>query len=441
MKNLKVAGLYALLLLNPALILWGWWTGSHGLFSSDLAGLLLAFGRLSGLLAVFCVLLEFVLIGRPVWLERVFGFDKLANWHHLNGFLALFFIAVHPVLLGFSYAIDAKITFWAQLVDFFQNFQGVNQAVFSVFLFAAVVMLSVQLIKRRLKYETWLVVHLFIYLAVILAFAHQLQVGGDFLSNKTFTWCWIVLYWLVFGNFIVFRFIKPLYDFFRQDFRVERLVQETADTWSIYISGKHLEKLRIRPGQFMTFRFLDRKRCWQAHPFSVSGAVKNKIFRITVKKLGDSTRAIDGLKKGTKVLIEGPFGTFTLSDRPKQKLLFIAGGVGITPIMSLLHQAAPDNDAILLYGSKTGNDIIFKEELRILSDKYPVKIHHVLSNEENYQGEKGRIDAAKLQKLVADLKERHIYMCGPKEMTDSLCKFLDQASVPREQVHYEKFVF
>ncbi len=441
MKKTTLIGFWAFLLANLFMVIWGWWAGSHGLFSSDTAGLLLAFGRLTGLLGVFCVLLEFVLIGRPVWLERFIGFDRLANWHHLNGFLALSFIFLHPILLGFSYAIDAKTSFLLQMVDFFQHFEGVNLAFISLFIFLTAVVLSVQLIKKRFKYETWHWVHLSIYLAVFLAFGHQLKNGGDLLSNKLFSLYWIILYIAVIAHFIFFRFLMPLYNFWKFDFRVDHLVQETADTWSIFITGKNLANFRVRPGQFMSFRFLDGKRWSQAHHFSISGLLENNLFRITVKKLGDFSSSVAELKKGTKVLIEGPFGVFTLLPEPKQKYLFVAGGVGITPIMSLLHQAAADNDVILLYGSKTTADIIFREELEKLSQEFPVVIHHILSNDPTYEGEKGHIDSDKLQKVVTDLRERQVYICGPRVMTDGICKFLIGYGVPSRQIHYEKFTF
>lgn len=430
-----------LLLANLAVIFWGWWAGSHGLFSSDTAGLLLAFGRLTGLLSVFCVLLEFVLIGRPVWLEKFFGHDKLAYFHHLNGFLALFFILVHPVLLAFSYAMDAKTSFWLQMVDFFQNFEGVAAATVAVFLFLAVVVLSIKLIRRHFRYEAWFLVHLLTYLAVILAFSHQLEIGGDLLGNKLFSAYWTGLYLVVFANFLVFKLIVPLYNFTRFRFEVAKVEQETEDTFSIQISGKNPAKFRMKAGQFLIIRFLQKGFWWEAHPFSVSQRNLDGSFRITIKKLGDFTSRISELNPSAKVFIEGPFGTFTPREEKNCKYLFIAGGVGITPIISILREVCDCHDSILLYAAKKQNQLIFHDELRELGSKYKFPIHFIISDEPDFRGEQGQINLEKLRKLVPDLKDREIYLCGPRPMTAALMKIFSELGIPTGQIHYEKFSF
>jgi predicted ferric reductase len=446
-KTIKI-GLIILLLANFLVVMAGWWAGSHQLFRTDLAGVLLAMGRLSGLLAVFCVLLEFLLMAKPNWLERYYGLDKLARFHHWNGFLALTFIIVHPILLGFSYSLDLNTGFWSQMWDFILHYEDVANAAIALVLFGLLVVVSVSLVKKRFGYELWFLVHLLAYVAVILAYGHEMALGGSLLSNKLFAAYWIGLYVFVFANLVMFRLAVPLWIYLKFQPQVQKVVQETPGAWSIYIRGKNLEQLKVQPGQFFKVRYLANGFWFQSHPFSVSKVPGEKgpvegtedCLRITVKALGDYTSGMGSLKSGTKVLLEGPFGTFTVDPSLDRKYLFIAGGVGITPLIPLIKRAGAAHSTRLLYGSRIENEIIFREELEKLQKELKMfQCVHIISNDQNYRGEKGRLDQEKLLRLVPDLKEREIYLCGPVAMVNSLLVILKQLQIRPGQIHYEKF--
>src|SRR5262249_41744769 len=159
-------------------------------------------------------------------------------------------------------------------------------------------------------------------------------------------------------------------------------------------------------GQFLSVRFLNKSMWWEAHPFSISGIFDNSL-RISPKNVGDFTSKLGSLKKGTKILIEGPFGSFTQNLSTTNKILFIAGGIGITPIRSLIESFGKSNkQMVLLYSNKTEREIVFKNELQNLAKKTNLKIIYVISEDEKFKGEKGRIDKEKLERLVKDIKER-----------------------------------
>ncbi len=438
-ESIKKYGIFAALCANIGVIIGFWWSVSHKLLWGDASSILLALGRLTGLLAVLFVLLQFLLMGRPFWIEKIFGLDKLARIHHLNGYFSISFILLHPILLVTSYAITNKVGLIDQYMDFITNYRDVWQAGIAVVLFTSIVFLSIYIVRKRLKYESWYFIHLLTYLAVLLAFGHQLKIGGDLLMNKAFAYYWWVLYLFVFGNVLLFRFMKPVYNSLKYRFTVSDVVAETADTNSVYITGKNLHNFRTKAGQFIILRFLAKGFWWQAHPFSLSFVPKNNQIRITVKNCGDFTSKIREIKKGTAVYIDGPYGVFTPEHGADVKYLFIAGGVGITPIRSMIEQIAEEHELMLLYANKKTTDIIFKKELEELKTQHGFSLHHVLSDQPDYEGEKGRIDKEKLLRLVKDIKEREIYICGPVPMMDGIIKILKEIGVKREQVHFEKF--
>ncbi|OGY43865.1 MAG: hypothetical protein A2729_05285 [Candidatus Buchananbacteria bacterium RIFCSPHIGHO2_01_FULL_39_14] len=431
---------HTLLWLNWGIIFWFWWTNSGKLISPNLADMAIVFGRLAGLVAAYMILLQFFFMGRLPFLERVFGLDKLAKIHKKNGKWGFYFLILHPILLVWGYSRLAKISLVDQFLDFFFNYPHVYLAVIGLILFIIVVISSIKISRSRLRYEWWYFVHLIAYLAVFTSFWHQIRVGTDLLSSQIFYWYWIWLYLFVFANHLIFRFVRPIYNFFRHQFYVIDVVRETYQAVSIYIGGKNLDRFQIHPGQFMIFRFLAKKFWWQAHPFSLSILPEGKQLRITVKALGDFTAQISDLKIGTRILIDGPYGVFTDLFCVSPKVLLLAGGIGITPIRSLFEQMVKKGrDVSLLYLNKTQKDIVFKDELEIIAQHYGGRVKHIISEEPDFSGEKGRIDQEKIQRLAPDYLSREIYLCGPIPMMDATLKILQELGIPRRQIRYEKF--
>lgn len=427
---LKKLALYALWAINLLVIVLFWWPGAAPLLSTTTATTALALGRLAGLLAVYSICLQVMLTGRARWLEPVFGLDKLTRLHALNGYLALFFIVTHPLLIITSYSLTSGQSFFAQYIEFISTSWLLLQSTLSVLLFITIIGMSLYIVRRRLRYETWYFVHLFVYLAILLAFSHQLTFGGDFLRDPVFRAYWYVLYFFVFGNLLFFRFLRPLYLLARYRFKVSHLIPETHDTVSVYITGQNLNRLKTKPGQFIIVRFLDKQRWWEAHPFSLSYLPKNNTLRLTIKNVGDFTSKISQLKPGTSVYLDGPYGSFTIKKNNQPKYLFIAGGVGITPIRTLIEKLSPTNNLILLYANKSDNDIIFKGELEELATQHTFPIHHLI----------GRLlDTETIKQLIPDFKDREVYLCGPPPMMAAVKKMLYSLGLPKHQLHYEKF--
>ena len=434
--------IFGLLIANYIVLFSFWWVNSGELFAAEsLGGPLLALGRLAGLLAATQILTQLILIGRVKWVETAFGLDKLSRLHRWNGYLILGLIVIHPFLLTQAYAIINSTTYPGQFVDFLKNWEDLLRALAGFLILLGTIGLSITIIRRKLKYETWYFVHIFNYLAIALIFGHQLRFGTD-AQGEWFRLYWYTAYAFAFGNLIWFRFLRPLIKFSKHDFHVSRVVPEDPNgiATSIYITGDKIRNFRIKAGQFMIFRFFQKGFWWQAHPFSLSMMPKNGELRLTAKKLGDFTNQLPLLQPGVEVLIDGPHGLFTEDVINKDKILFIAGGIGITPIRALLESLGDKKlDMTLLYSTKSPSEQVFAEELTELSREHGFKIVNIYADEKIAGAEFGRLDQVMLARLVPDLSERDVFLCGPPPMMDALKIALNNLHLPKKQLHWERF--
>lgn len=434
-----------LLVVNTIIIITFWWfiSGKLMLSNPGLTTTLIVLGRITGLLAVYFILIQLLVIGRVKWIEKTFGLDKLSVAHHWLGIAAFLLIILHLLLLLTGYAQIYELTWIEQFLDFINNWEGLLPAAISIILFIVVIVGSITLVKKRTKYENWYYIHLISYLAILLAYGHQLELGFDLKNNHLFAAYWILLYIFTGVNFVFYRFFWQIYLYKKHHFFVSEIKQETNDTISIYIKGDKLNEFSFQAGQFAIFRFLNKGLWWQSHPYSFSDVPEKGYLRITAKNLGDFSSALQNIPIGTKLLIDGPNGIFTEKTRQPDKIILIAGGVGITPIRALTEKLAQDNkNLVLLYSVRKANQIIFKQELEDLAKKYSanLKIHYIISEEENAHRFK-LINEVCITCLVPDISSREAYICGPAGMMVALKKQLINLGINKSKIYYEKFSF
>ena len=428
--------LAAALAANLAVIFYFWWRGSHAFITGDLGKQLIAYGRISGLLLVFLVLVQLILIGRTGWVEKVFGLDKLSRLHHWIGFFLAALLVGHPLLLTLGYSQFTDSGILEQFVGF-QGWQDVLAATAAFGLFLILILASLIVLTKKMKYETWYFIHLIAYAAILLAFGHQLAVGRD-LQDKSFATYWYALYVFVLLNLLYFRFYLPLRNYLRHGFQVKKIVHETADVISVYLTAHDLPRFRFKAGQFLIVRFLAKGLWWQAHPFSLSCAPGSGL-RLTIKRSGDFTAALWGLKPGTKMLVDGPHGAFTADCAARGKFLFIAGGIGITPILSLIASLTPaGKDCALIYTSRNAAGTVLKNEVDALAANH-CRVHYIMSADAGWTGVKGFLNKEILLHLVPDLLQRDVYVCGPPPMMKKVLADLSSVGVPATRIHFEKF--
>jgi predicted ferric reductase len=426
-------------LLNLGLILFIWVT------TADFGSTPLLFdavGMLFGLLATYFALTQFMLMGRIAWVERQFGLERLARYHRLNGYLAISCILIHPLFITASYALAMHNNLVSQYFSIILHYNYVWLAAIAEILFITVVASSIYIARKRLKFETWYFVHLMVYVAIITASFHQFTTGDSFAGGEhpLARIYWLGIYGFVALNLLIWRFGLSTFNLLRFGFTVDKVVVETKTTTSIYIRGRKIERWRMLPGQFVMVRIFAKGLWWQEHPFSLSWIPHDDLLRITVRDVGDYTHSLSELMPGKRVLVAGPFGRFTREVAQTNKRLFIAAGVGITPIRSLLEEAVrTGQNSVLLYANRTPDDIVFQNELQALAGP-KLRIHHIISRPPKaYRGEAGHVDVVTIKRLVLDYKQRDIYLCGPLRMLDELITALMEAGVAPERLHFERF--
>jgi predicted ferric reductase len=432
---MRKAFLLGLFSLNLLAIFVFWWLGSSTLFKAGTDEVLIAFGRLAGLLLELCLLVQILLISRTPLIERAFGFDKLNRFHRILGYGLSIFLFVHPLLIIIGYANLGQTTVSHQFVDFYTNWTDVRNAMLGILVLMGAIFVSLPFIRKWLNYESWHVSHLFMYLAIFLFFGHQIQTAD--VSSGIALYYWYTLNFGIFALILYYRFLQPFILYFRHRFYVEKVEQESPSTFSVYIGGRRMSEFNFETGQYIHLSFLQRE-LWAPHPFSLSSAPNGKSIRISIKASGDFTSKISKLKVGTKAFLEGPFGKFVERDAKTGKYLLIAGGIGITPIRALVETLeSKSKDVVLLYANRKKDDIVFEKELADLG----VKQHHFLSHESVPGFHEGYISAEKIQSLVPDFKNRDVYICGPVPMMNALIETFKSLGVPKSQLHYEKFSY
>jgi predicted ferric reductase len=420
---------------NAAVVVGLWWRQGGVSDVHDLAGLLTSLGRVTGLLGAFLALVELLLLARVPGLDAV-GLDRVRAWHRRNGTACLTLLLAHTVLITAGYALADDVPVTREAADLLTDYPGVLLATIALGLFVAVVATSMAAVRRRLGYRTWHAVHVGVYLAVALAFAHQLATGQEFQHQPVARAYWWALYAATLAALVAVRVVLPVARSLRHDLRVERVVEEAPGVVSVEIGGRRLDRLPVLSGHFLHWRFLARGHWWETHPFSLSAAPDGRRLRITVKHLGDYSARLASVRPGTRVIAEGPSGGFTSAARRHARVALIAGGVGITPIRALLEDMPGEPGEIaVIYRAAREDDVLFREELDELARRRGADLHYVLGDHRDGVV----LSPERLRALVPDIARRDVYVCGPRSMTEATRASLRGAGVPARHIVSEGF--
>ncbi len=431
----------AAVFLNGGVILALWFADQDMATLRTGAGQLTAAGRIAGLFGAYLVLLQLLLMARIPWLDRLIGMARLAAWHRRAGFWCLWLLLAHPVLLLAGYAASDRRGLLRESWVLLTSYPDVLMATLALALLVAAAVLSVRAVHRRMAYETWYFVHLYTYLAVALAFSHQLADGDEFVTHPLTRVYWSGLYLLTLAALLLWRVGLPLARGLRHQLRVAGIVDEAPGVFSIYLVGRQLDQLPAMAGQFFLWRFLTRDRWWQARPFSLSAAPNGRWLRITVKECGEDTRSLRQLKAGTRVFAEGPYGAFTDAARSHRKVLLIAGGIGITPLRALLEAIPMGVHVVLLYRARRPEDVVFRTELEQLVRWRGATVRYLHEARGRPRDPWRPLGPATIRWLVPDVAARDVYLCGPSGLCADAQRSLRALGVPEQHVHHEQFAF
>ncbi len=443
--GIRATDVVALLVANGALIVLMW--VRHGGLDqlSTPGGPFTAAGQLTGLLGAYLALIQLVLMGRSPWLDEALGMDRLAWAHRWLGFATVWLIGAHGVLIATGYGLGDGQGPIGEAVTLLTTYPYVLWATVGFGLFVLVGVTSLRAARRRLTYETWFYLHLYAYLAIALGFLHQLFTGADFLHDQLAAGYWISLYVTAAALVIVFRFGQPLATTLRHRPRVAAVVEESRGVVSIYLTGRDLDRLAVRSGQYFVVRFLTPDAWWRGHPYSISSAPNGRWLRITVKAMGDDSARIAAVPVGTRVLLEGPYGILTGARRTRPQVTLIAGGIGIAPLRALLESLpARPGDLTLIYRVSHEADLAFLHELEVLAGHRGARVHCVVGHRHNHAADQPPappFDRTTIARLVPSIADQDVYVCGPTGFMQLVERELKGLGVPHRQVHAERFSY
>ena len=425
---------YLLFVLAPlfALLL-----GSH----PPARGLWTEFSVAIGYSGLAMMALQFGLTARFRYVTEPWGEDVIYHFHRQISLVAVALVVAHPIILFIARP---------ELLSLLNSITAPWRARFaalSTYSLLALVATAVWRTKLRLRYETWHLLHLVLAVAALAAGVLHMVGWSFYLDDPWKRALWIGLTILSFVLLSYVRIVKPLF-LLRRPYRISEVRQERGDTWTLVMQPDGHAGFRFRSGQFGWLTVWGSPFKISAHPFSFSSsaAVTDGRVAMSIRKLGDFTSQIDDVPVGRRVYIDGPYGAFTMGN-PADLHVLVAGGVGITPMISMLRTLADEGDkrpVMLLYGSKTWDEITFREELEGLKERLDLKVVHVLENPpEGWAGERGFITAAVFKRhLPPGYADHEYFICGPGVMMDAIERALgDELEVPISKYHSERYSF
>jgi ferredoxin-NADP reductase/DMSO/TMAO reductase YedYZ heme-binding membrane subunit len=424
------------------------WVSNGGLqnLGEGFASGLISLGRLTGLMSADLLLIQVLLLGRVPFIEQAYGQDELAHRHRLIGFTSFNLMLAHIALTVLGYTGSSTLGLVGQTWDLVANYPGMLLATAATGLLVLVVITSVKAARTAMRYESWHLLHLYAYLGVGLAIPHEVWTGADFISSPVARVYWWSLYAAALGAVLVWRVGLPVYRSRRHGIVVHRVVREAPGVVSVYLRGRDLDRMGARAGQFFTWRFLDGHGWTRGHPYSLSAPPTRDTMRITVKNLGDGSARLAGVRPGTKVLVEGPYGRLHSGVRNRRKVTLMAGGIGVTPLRALLEELpyAP-GEATLIYRARDTKELVFRREIDDLAARRGAQVFYVLgrrlSGRDSWLPENAAhlSDAQALRELVPDVADHDVYICGAGPWMDAAEAAALAAGVPPENVHLERF--
>jgi predicted ferric reductase len=425
------------------------WVAGGGLDAFGSVGdALTSTGRLTGLLSSVLLLIQVFLIARVPFVEQAWGQDELMRVHRLVGFSSFNLMLAHIVLTVAGYNASSGLGWVGTFVDQVLHAPGMLLALAGTVAILLVVATSLRRVRARLRYESWHLLHLYAYLGAGLALPHQLFTGADFLDSRVATVFWWGTYAASLAAVLAYRVVLPLVRTRRHRLVVTDVVAESPTVTSVVMKGRRLDRLPVRAGQFLTWRFKDGPGWTRGNPYSLSAAPDGRTLRITAEARGDGSSRLAGLTPGTRVVIEGPHGRLHAGVKRQRRTALIAAGIGIAPLRALLEDLPPGPDeTALVYRVGRQEDVVLRQELLDLAAARGARIVAVVGHRNRERqswlpAEAASLgDAEALVQLVPDIAERDVFVCGGPEWMDAVVAAARQAGVPKDAIHHERFAW
>lgn len=403
-------------------------------------GFVVNFSVALGFVALAVLGLQFALAARFSRTAAPFGVDVLLTYHRQISFLAVLAAFGHPILL---FLAQEK---YRQLLDLVHDPLRAKLAWLSVAALAVLMVSSIWRRGLRLSYPAWHVLHSMLGVVIVLA-----ALGHAFLVDYYLREPWVRAIWAVYGAAFLWlavwvRLVKPL-RLWRRPWRVVELWPEPGGSLTLGLEPAYRhggQSFRFQAGQFAWILTGRTPFTPTYHPFSMSSSAERDRIEFTVKRVGDFTGSMRGLKLGDRVYVDGPHGAFTLERHPGMGFVFLAAGVGVTPFLSMLATMADRGDqrpCWLFLGNRHEDQVTGIRQLERLKGRLNLTVVHTITRPTAaWSGERGRIDADLVARhLPTSYRSLQYFICAREEMVRSLEAMLRGLDVAADRIHSEQF--
>ncbi len=382
---------------------------------------------------------QFFLTARFRRASAPFGIDIIYYFHRYLALMAVTLILLHFLIIRINNA-DAL-----GVINPMQAPWYMTAGRAALLLFVLIIITSLWRKLLHIHYDEWRMLHIALSMTGFLLALGHIEGVGYYIETPAKRWLWTAytLFWLML--IVYLRLIKP-WQIRNKPYRVAEVRQERGNSWTLALEADGHDGISFKPGQFSWLTLRDSPWHIKEHPFSLSSsAARSDRLEFTIKELGDFTRTIKDTQLGEVAYLDGPYGVFSVDRYPNAPgFVFIAGGVGIAPIISMLRTLADRNEhrpLWLIYCNKNWEDVIFREELKTLKQRLNLHLVHVLKEPPtDWKGESGFITTELMQKILpAETKRFEYFLCGPRPMSDAVQQGLSSLQVPLARIHFELF--
>ena len=390
-------------------------------------------GQITGLLGMALLSINFILAARFKFLDKWFsGLNRVYIKHHIIGAIAFCLLLFHPTFLVIQYLfISLKSSF-----DFIFSAQNFPLTLGKIALLIFITLMAITF-YLNFKYQNWKNTHKYLGLVLFLGGSHMLFIPSDISNNATLKYYMLAL--AIFGAYAYFyRTIFGVYK--KQEYKYKLTEVIKINDSIVELKFKPLaESIKFLPGQFVFLRFETNGILSEAHPFSIASSNKGDLS-LGIKTLGDYTSMVYLLKPGAICLIEGPFGAFSYLKAKSKRQIWIAGGIGITPFLSMARQidsgdvGAGDYKIDLYYSVKNENEAAFAGEFAEIARRNSnFKFHQHFSDKDGY------VSARFVVNNSSDTNGGEVFLCGPGGFMKSLREQFVKLDFNNKAIHSEEF--